>query len=197
MEITQTSLLERLRCAPDERSWKRLVDVYSPFLLRVLRAEGVTETDANDLLQEVFVVVVAEMPNFNHSGQVGAFRHWLRAIVINRLRRHWTERKNSQRLGLGSEAALETVADEFSELHRIWDVEHNQWITGRILELIEPEFKPSSWQAFLRLVMHSAKPGDVAQELGLSVNAVLIAKSRILRRLREEFSGLAGDWEPH
>jgi RNA polymerase sigma-70 factor (ECF subfamily) len=58
------------------------------------------------------------------------------------------------------------------------------------MELIEPEFKPATWQAFSRLALDEAEPEKVAAELGLTVNAVFIAKSRVMRRLREEIEGL-------
>ncbi len=61
------------------------------------------------------------------------------------------------------------------------------------LKRIRPEFKPATWQAFHRLVLDEADPETAAAELGLSVNAVLIAKSRILARLRRELSGLILD----
>jgi RNA polymerase sigma-70 factor (ECF subfamily) len=56
--------------------------------------------------------------------------------------------------------------------------------------IITSEFRPATWQAFRRLVLDEAKPETVASELGLSINAVLIAKSRVLRRLRQEVQGL-------
>jgi RNA polymerase sigma-70 factor, ECF subfamily len=58
------------------------------------------------------------------------------------------------------------------------------------MELIEPEFAPSTWNSFCLLVLKELPAADVAETLGLSVNAVLIAKSRVLRRLRQEGRGL-------
>jgi RNA polymerase sigma-70 factor (ECF subfamily) len=56
--------------------------------------------------------------------------------------------------------------------------------------LIEPEFTPSTWQAFQAVVIEGRKEADVAASLGLSLNAVFIAKSRVLARLRREIAGL-------
>jgi RNA polymerase sigma-70 factor (ECF subfamily) len=72
----------------------------------------------------------------------------------------------------------------------MWDAEHNRWITTRLMEVLEPEFKVSTWQAFRRQVVDEAPPRTVAAELGVSLNAVLIAKSRVLRRMRRELEGL-------
>ena len=56
--------------------------------------------------------------------------------------------------------------------------------------MIEPQFAPATWQAFRRGVLEGARPDTVAAELGMTVNAVFIAKSRVLQRLREEARGL-------
>src|SRR5206468_872600 len=63
----------------------------------------------------------------------------------------------------------------------------------RLLEVAEPEFAPSTWQAFQRLAVDGRPAAEVAAELGTTVNAVLLAKSRVLRRLRQEARGLV-DW---
>ncbi len=64
------------------------------------------------------------------------------------------------------------------------------YVAGRLLKLIEPEFEPSTWQAFRRVVLDGLKAAEAAAELGISVNAVFIAKSRVMRRLRQEMQGL-------
>jgi RNA polymerase sigma factor (sigma-70 family) len=188
VDDTSQSLLDRLRSSPDDASWRRLVDLYTPFLHRVVRAQGVGDGEADDLVQEVFSVVIREMAEFQHSGRKGAFRNWLRGVLVNRLRRHWEARRKAP--ADGNPAALDDVQYPNSDLERMWDEEHNRWITMRLMEVIEPEFKVSTWQAFRRQVVDEATPRTVAAELGVSLNAVLIAKSRVLRRMRRELDGL-------
>ncbi len=192
MDETQRSLLDRLRDEPDGPSWRRLVDLYTPFLRRALSAQGITGADADDILQEVFSVLAAELPAFSHSGKTGAFRHWLRGVLRNRVRRFWDERQlaRQRRANDPELRAMEEVPDPSNELDQLWDQEHNQWIARRLIELIEAEFQMTTWCAFRRQVVDQVQPRDVAAELGLSVNAVLIAKSRVLRRMRQELSGL-------
>ena len=81
-------------------------------------------------------------------------------------------------------AMLDGLDDPSSDLSRLWDREHDQHVIGRLLELLEPDFRPATWRAFRRQVLEGAPAEAVAAELGLSVNAVLIAKSRVLQRLR-------------
>jgi RNA polymerase sigma-70 factor (ECF subfamily) len=134
-------------------------------------------------------VVLSKLPDFIHSGRTGAFRHWLRTITVNHVRAFW----RTQRLPIGNadaEAVLDQLTDPASELSRQWDREHDCHVAHKVLDHVEPEFKPATWRAFCRLVLDEAAPEMVAAELDLSVNAVLIAKSRVLRRLRQEVEGL-------
>ena len=77
------------------------------------------------------------------------------------------------------------MEDPHSGVSRLWDEEHDQYVTNYLLEQIKNEFRSGTWQAFQRLVLDQASPDDVAAELNISVNAVFIAKSRVLKRLRQ------------
>jgi RNA polymerase sigma-70 factor (ECF subfamily) len=192
MHQTPHSLLERMRLRPDAASWRRLVDLYTPLLQAWLRRYDVPAADVDDLVQEVLAVLVHELPAFQHNQRRGAFRRWLRTIALNRLKGYWRGRQTGPRTLPGAEAAqvLEQVADPASDPDRHWEQEHDQFIVRRALELLEPEFTPSTWQAFRRQVIDGARPAEVAAELGLSAHAALLAKFRVLRRLRREVDGL-------
>lgn len=192
MNETPLSLLQRLRANSDEGSWQRLVDLYTPLLARWLRQAGVDASDADDLMQEVFVAVLRGMPTFQHNQQRGAFRCWLRTILVNRVRGYWSARRTKVHAAASAEAsaALSCLEDPASDLSQMWDREHDAYLAQRILQLIEKDFLESTWQAFRRVVLDGDKPAEAAKELGLSVNAVLLAKSRVLRRARQEISGL-------
>jgi len=86
--------------------------------------------------------------------------------------------------------ALAQLADPTSALSESWDLEHDRHVTKTLLKSIRLEFQPATWRAFERQVQDSQPASHVAQELGISVNAVLIAKSRVLKRLREKAAGL-------
>ncbi len=85
---------------------------------------------------------------------------------------------------------LEQLEDPDSGLSRLWDEEHDRHVLRRLLELVEAEFTPSTWQAFRRVALEGKDEEAVAAELGLSVHAVFVAKSRVLCRLRREAEGL-------
>ena len=189
---TSINLLARLRSQPDGDDWNRLVSLYAPLIAGWLRSQRIQPGDVEDLTQEVLGVVVRELPRFCHNERRGAFRAWLRSITVNRLRGYWRGRQHCPQDGGDSDAALrlEQLEDPHSSLSRLWDEEHDRYILGRLMKLVEPEFPVAWWQAFRRHVVEGARASEVAKELDVSVNVVLLCKSRILRRLRQEAAGL-------
>jgi RNA polymerase sigma factor (sigma-70 family) len=187
MTATSATLLQRLLDQRDGAAWTRWAQLYAPLLRTWLGRQLPQSADVDDVAQQVFTVVVEKLPEFRHSGRQGAFRAWLRGICVNRVRMFWRARPPTVP---DPEAALRQLEDPDSTLSRQWDREHDAFVFRRALELIEGEFKPATWQAFRRLAMDNAAAEEVAGELGLSVNAVFIAKSRVLRRLRQEFAGI-------
>jgi RNA polymerase sigma-70 factor (ECF subfamily) len=186
---TPISLLERLRLRPDSASWERLVALYTPLIRGWLGRYALQPSDVDDLTQEVMGTLLRELPQFRHDLRRGAFRRWLRTIAVNRLRAFWRgRRRDAGQADL--DAALDRLEDPDSDLSRLWDEEHDRHVARRLLELIEPEFEPTTWQAFRLLVLEGRPTGDVARELGVSPNAVRIAKSRVLARFRKEVEGL-------
>jgi RNA polymerase sigma-70 factor (ECF subfamily) len=185
---TSISLLERLRLGPDPGAWQRLVDLYTPLIRNWLGRYGVSATDLDDVMQEVFGTLIRELPEFRHDLRRGAFRRWLRAIAINRLRNFWRARARSA--GPDPEPILAQLEDPASDPNRRWDEEHDRHVAQRLLELLEPEFEPTTWSAFRMLVLEGLDTREVAERLGITPNAVRIAKSRVLSRFRQEVEGL-------
>jgi RNA polymerase sigma-70 factor (ECF subfamily) len=192
MAETSATLLQRLNDRSDSVAWQRLVDLYTPLINAWLRRQDVSAEDAEDLTQEVLGIVVREVSQFRHNGRAGAFRTWLRTITINCVRQSWRSRRvRPQTTRLPDlDLALDQLEDPASDLSRQWDREHDEFVMHRLLDLIEPEFRPGTWQAFRRQVIDGVPAEVVAAELGLTVNAVLIAKSRVLSHLRRNAEGL-------
>jgi RNA polymerase sigma-70 factor (ECF subfamily) len=192
MAETSLSLLDRLRAPGDPESWRRLVDLYTPLMHRWLRPANLQLSDADDVVQEVLAAVVRKVPEFRHDGRVGSFRAWLRTITVFRLRDYWRVRyakgppPDPDDLG----RMLTELEDPHGGLSRVWDEEHDQYVLERLMEAIEPEFKPVTWAAFRGHVIEGRSVDAVSAELGVTPNVVFIAKSRVLQRLREEAAGL-------
>src|SRR5690606_19204473 len=128
---------------------------------------------------------------FQHNGRSGAFRRWLRVTLVHRVQGYWRSNKSRRTIqGAEAMAVLEQMADPTSDPNLVWDREHDTFITRSIFSMIEPEFTASTVTAVQRHVVDGLSPKAAATELGTSTNAVLIAKSRVLRRFREEARGL-------
>ncbi|TXT19579.1 MAG: RNA polymerase sigma-70 factor ECF subfamily [Planctomycetota bacterium] len=111
---TSLSLLDRLRQSPEDADWSRLIDAYSPLLRAWMMRAEVQAADADDLVQEVLLVVHRELPKFEHNQRRGAFRNWLRQIVVHRLRNFWRSRGRLIAAGSDSRAGDDRIA-----VHRI------------------------------------------------------------------------------
>ena len=79
-----------------------------------------------------------------------------------------------------------------SDLARQWDREHDEHVLGKILSAIQPDFQPTTWEAFRRFALEGMPASRVAEDLGLTENAVMLAKTRVIRRSREEAGDLLG-----
>jgi RNA polymerase sigma-70 factor (ECF subfamily) len=191
MDATDLSLLERAKGGV-ERAWDRLVALYQPLVYHWLHRQGLPHHAAEELTQEVLLVVLKKLGDFTHPGGPGAFRGWLRAITANRARAYWKAGKYRPAAAGGSDfrAAVEQLADPHSELSRRWEREHDEHVLRRLLEWLEEEFEQRTLQAFRRQVLDGVAADAVAAELGMSVGAAYVAKSRVLARLRKEAEGL-------
>jgi RNA polymerase sigma-70 factor (ECF subfamily) len=184
---TSASLIERLRDRGDVQAWQKRVHVYTPLMHAWLRPSRLQPADVDDLTQGVLAVVLRKVPDFEHSGRPGAFRAWLKGITLNVLR----EFRRGRETVVGADL-LDELADPASGLSVWWEQEHDRHVLNGLLRLIEHDFAPATWRAFCRLVLDDVPAAAVAAELGMSVNAVSIAKSRVLARLRHEARGLVG-----
>jgi RNA polymerase sigma-70 factor (ECF subfamily) len=192
MDDTSLSLLDRLQHHDDPETWDRLVSLYAPLLRGWLRKYDVQESDVDDLVQEVLLAVAKDLKSFEHAGDPGAFRSWLRTILVNRLRHFWRARGRRPQTGGDSdlERRINQLEDPAGRMSQLWNREHDRYVMRQLLTLAEPHFEPQTWQAFCRVALEGERPDAVAEELGMTLNSVFIAKSRVLSRLRREVEGL-------
>ena len=196
MNETSLSLLHRLQESSETESWDRLITLYAPLIRAWLRKYDVQESDADDLVQEVLLAVSKDLSKFEHGGQPGAFRGWLKGILVNRLRNFWRAR-DRRREARGHSDIDERLAEleiPTSELSQLWNEEHDRYVLRQLLEMVKPHFAPNTWTAFDRVALKGERPRDVAAEMQISLNAVVTAKSRVLGRLRQESQGLVDSY---
>lgn len=193
MKTTSVSLLDRLRGAgPDDANWLRLQQIYHPLIRRWLARLPGLEAEADDLAQEVFLVIIREVNRFERR-RAGSFRTWLRQVTVNQVRTFRRRRQRRPTVGGDPvEGFLDELSDPDGELAREWDADHDRHVLQKLLSIVQSDFHRTTWEAFQRSALDGSATSVVAKELGLTVNAVLQAKSRVLKRLREEAGDLLG-----
>ena len=189
-EPTSVSLLCRVRDQADTESWREFAELYYDVIQRWLCAQGVHPHDADDVAQEVMSYVSNQLSSFEHNGRRGAFRSWLRRITSNRLREFWRKRDRRRTTGPDLGEMADELAERDSALSQVWKVEHDRYVLDHLLATVADRFQGSSLAAFRRVVLEECPAAEVADELGMSIGAVRVAQSRVLKALREVGEGL-------
>lgn len=181
-----SSLLHRVRLN-DPAGWERLARVYTPVVYGWVRSSGVSEADAPDLIQDVFLEIARSIHRFRRDRPGDTFTGWVRTIAHRRVIDHRRRQGTSAAGGNLARHVLESFPEpECSSESN----DSASEVVRRGLELIRSEFEARTWQAFEAVVLDGIAPQDAAAALGMSVGAVYIAKSRIAKRLRQELDGL-------
>jgi len=189
--VTPGSLLDRLRTTSDGPAWDRLFEMYAPTVEGWCRRAGLSPEDAADVRQEVFRSVARGIAAFRRDRPGDSFRGWLFATTRRRVFDHLRRAGGEPRAAGGTDAhtrLTELPADE-PPASEAGDTDVRE-VYRRSVLLIQAEFEERTWRAFWRVAVDGRRAGDVAVELGMTPGAVYIAKSRVLKRLREEFGDL-------
>jgi RNA polymerase sigma-70 factor (ECF subfamily) len=189
--LTRPSLLVRLRDKRDEAAWALFVRLYGPLVFRYGQRSGLQDADAADLTQDVLCSVSAAAGRLEYDPQRGTFRGWLFTLARRRLCDLRTRQARQPR-GSGDTDALQRL-DEQPAREEVdqWDREYQQHLFLAAAEEVRPAFQPKTWQAFWQTAIEGKSGQDVARELGLTLAAVYLAKSRIMARLKQQIS----EWE--
>ena len=191
---TRRSLIVKLRDPADAEAWREFVTLYEPLIYELARRKGLQDADARDLCQEVFRTVAQAIDRWDPDPARGSFRGWLSRIARNLLVNFLTRRPYRLR-GSGStsiQELLEAQPVEDPSATALFESEYRRrlfrWAAGEV----RGEFATTTWMAFWKTAVEARAPAEVAAELGLSVGAVYIARSRVLARLRHRI-GQLGD----
>ncbi len=184
MQTTQLSLLQRVQSSADQAAWARFVQLYTPLVSHWVRGFHLQPDDAADLAQEIFAVCITKISSYQKRPETN-FRAWLWTLTLNKFRER--RRREAARPTAG-DAWLEDVTDDVAT-NNVDEVEYRTYLVNRAMRLMQAEFEPRTWQACWEFVANAKPAAEVAESLGITLNAVYLAKSRVLRRLREELAG--------
>lgn len=189
---THPSLLVRLRDMCDHDAWTQFVKLYAPLVYGFARRKGLQDADAADLTQEVLRAVSHSARRLEYDPQRGSFRGWLFTIAYRKLHDLRTRR---QRDIPAAGDQLDGVAEDYLavEDQKQWEEDYERRLFTHAAEVVRPLFSDATWQAFWSTAIDGASGKEVAKELGISVAAVYLAKSRVMTRLREQIQQWEGE----
>ncbi len=184
--ITRPSLLVSIRDPRDGRAWSQFVAIYSPLVYRFARRRGLQPTDAADVTQDVIRAVARSIRGFDYDRK-GSFRGWLMTVARSKLQNFFSKRNLESQAAGGDQAQrlLEqqpSPEDEDAFVER----EHRRCLFDWAVAQIREDFQPATWRAFWQTSVEGKNTKQVADEMGMTVGAVYIARSRILARLKEK-----------
>jgi RNA polymerase sigma-70 factor (ECF subfamily) len=187
---TPLSLLERAR-TKDEQAWRRLTALYRPLVLFWCRQAHCPAGELEDVAQEVFAGVAAGLSHFRRDRPGDSFRGWLRGITRNQVLLYFRRNQGRPQPEGGSNALerLQDLPDPLPDAAQEETHEVSQ-LYRRAVEQVQGEFEERTWNMFWRSAIDGRPPTVVAQEVGATPAAVRQAKSRVLRRLKQEMGEL-------
>ena len=149
---------------------------------------GLSDAEAQDVVQETVITVARAIHTFKRDRTLGSFKGWLRNITHNKLHEYWRRQRKEPE-------ARDGLADWPAEPPEDDSVEaappsERCLLVRRALELIRGEFQPQTWEVAWQVLVEGRCAPDVARDFGIQVGTVYTAKSRVLKRLREEYQGL-------
>ena len=185
MTTTSKSLLIRLREPTDREAWARFVHIYGPLIFRWARYTGLQADDAADLVQDVMTLLLEKLPEFRYD-ESRSFRSWLKTVTLNK----WRERCRRRRLPVAdvTQSGLGRLPD--SNATDLWDRQYEHRVVSQAMDGLKHDFRPETWEACRRYIFDDAKPSELAQEFGISMWTIYSAKSRLIKKLRDELDGM-------
>ena len=189
---TSHSLIDAVKSTQDEermKGWERLWAVYGDYVRYRIQRTGANENDLDDIAQDVMSSVNQRIANFTPGSRTGSFRKWLGKIIWHRVSDFYRDQAKCAGAGdaSGRTDAMLNLADPGANPEDSDEAESDQVkrIYQRALVLAQTEFEETTVKMFRQAVAEGRATKDIAEEHGVSPAAVRMAKSRVLKRLRE------------
>lgn len=189
-DLTRPSLLLRLRDASDAGAWQVFMETYAPLVYAYCRKCGLQDADAADVAQDILMQVARTMPSFTYDSDRGRFRDWLRTVARHKVMRFLGKRQRAAETP-GNQDELDTLRANRADAE--WGEAFHDQVLRAAMARIRGLFEPATWDVFERVWLEHRPAIEVSQALGLPIDVVYSAKSRILKRLRDEVLMLAED----
>lgn len=198
---TRYSLLSRLEDRGDQDSWREFFDTYWRLIYSVALKSGLTEAEAQDVVQETIISVARDIHKFKRDRSLGSFKGWLRNLTRWRIADQLRKRTRA-----GREDDSKTGADlprpDVAEIpdpagdngESVWDEEWQANLLKAALVTIKRHVKEEHYQIFDLYVLRQSSARNVARALGVNVGLVYLVKYRIAALLKKEVRRLEEQW---
>lgn len=196
LPTTRPSLLLRIRDAKDAEAWRDFVRMYAPVVYGYGRKRGLQDADAADLTQDVLRAVAGAVGRLDYDRRRGSFSAWLFTLAHHKL--HDLQARQRRHPTGAGDSAVHDLLDQLparSDDRAVWELEYERRLFHWAAERVRGSFQESTWRAFLLTAVEDKSGKEAAAELGLSVAAVYLARSRVMARLRAELEEVAGELE--
>lgn len=183
------TFLMRLRDRADKLSWNEFNERYGELLYRYARKRGASHDDAEDVVQEVAMNLFKALDGFEYDARKGRFRSYLRTAVVHAMGRR-AKKDAKQAKALDPQVFDFVTAEKDASADARWEQE---WRLHRLrwaLRTVAGEFEPVTLQAFELHALRGMPVDTAAEQLGMSKASVYQAKSRVLRRVKEQLETL-------
>ena len=195
--VTTTQVLEDLKESNDILAWNRFRNNFYPVIFNFAKTLGLSATDAEDATQETMLAFLKAFRNGKYEREKGQFSHWLFGVakrVILNFRKRMSQKHFNADNTTGT-FFWNSIADE-NNIRRTWDTEWRHMVLERCLLQARRQVDQKVFNAFKLYALSQRPVEEVCRKLGMSRNAVYIAKSRVLSKLRQlqkEFEGFSKD----
>lgn len=189
---TRQPLLARLRDASDEDSWRDFFETYWRLIYRTAVGAGLSDAEAQDVVQETVISVFRKMPGFEYDPSRGSFRGWLLTLTRWRITDQLRRRKGNRETSLSKDDREERFAEELEDpaVGAFWDAEWEKNLLEVAIERTKARVKPKHFQLFDLHVRREVPAGTVAKRLGVSISNVYHAKLRVGAVVKSELKRL-------
>jgi RNA polymerase sigma-70 factor (ECF subfamily) len=178
---THISLLARLTEGQDQTAWAEFSERYEELIRSFARRRGLAAADQDDVVQDVMLALTKSMPGFEYDPAKGKFRSYLKTVVMRAISRRWCQNAAPGPLVQAESAAgVVPAADDAEET---WEAEWRQYHLRTALREVRAQFNQTDLAAFDLYGRQGRSAPETAQTLGLSLDQVYQAKSRILSAL--------------
>lgn len=197
---TRQSLLVRLKDWEDQAGWQEFFDTYWRLIYGVATRAGLSDAEAQDVVQETLVAVAKKMSGFKYDPSLGSFKGWLLLNVRSRIVEHW-RRNRSERERLEANAyppgdgdgprtnLLERQAAP-DVMESTWDEEWTRNLLTTAVERVKAKVSARQYLIFDMFALKQIPLSEVTRALGINAAQVYLAKHRIGRLVRKEVETL-------